>query len=380
MPNIAKKGIVMKTSRHLFITQAILMAFAAATVFAAPSPSSSDPGSHSVYSTYKFGSDRKVIDFAIAPVAIPAGVLSETIKRDNVLRQSLQSKGVELRFHSFKKGKDANFFMGRGDVEAAIFADIPALTQAATYDTRVVALAKQGFSSIVTTVHTQLGDLKGKRIGNVPGSTSHYALMQTLASAGLKEIDVRIVPMEAGEMPAALADGRIDAFAAWEPAPAIALGNNPDARVINRFISMSFLYFSKSFIDQNPDAARQIVSALVRAISWLKQDKKNLLAATSWAMEANRALTGKGLPLSLQQAAALTTSDILAIPSTAAIPAADLKKQGYLAKAFEFLKTQGQLPANAQWDKTLKNFDNRLLTEVLSNPSRYKLKKYDYTR
>jgi len=110
-----------------------------------PSPSP-DLNHHPVYSTYKFGRDTKVIDFAIAPVAIPAGVLSETIKRDKILRQSLQRLGVELRFHSFQKGKDANFFIRRGDVEAAIFADIPALTLAATFDTKVVALAKQGFS------------------------------------------------------------------------------------------------------------------------------------------------------------------------------------------------------------------------------------------
>lgn len=366
--------------RNLLIIHVILLLVFAKTSSAEKSLKSPDLGQHPVYSKYDFGRDNKIIDFAIAPVAIPAGVLSETIKRDKVLKQSLQRLGIGLRFHSFKNGKDANFFIRRGDVEAAIFADIPALTLAATFDTKVVALAKQGFSSIVAREYKQISELKGKRIGNVPGSTSHYALLQTLASAGLKESDVQLVSMDVGEMPAALASGKIDAFAAWEPAPAIALSNNPEAVVINRFISMSFLYFSKNFADRNTDAAHQIVAALVRAITWLKQDRANLTAATRWTMEANKALTGKDLPLSLHQAEVLTTSDILSIPSSATIPSADLKKQGYLTKAFDFLKMQGYLPAEAQWENTRKNFDNLLLNEVLSKPSKYSLRKFDYSR
>ena len=352
----------------------------AAPVLADKAAANTDLSKHPVYSTYKFSNDTKVIDFAIPPVAIPAGVLSETIKRDRILQQALRKTRIELRFHPFQKGKDANFFMRRGDVEAAIFGDIPALTQAATADAKIVAVAKQGFSSIVTIGHKQVGELKGKRIGNAPGSTSHYALLQALASAGLKESDVKLVPMDVGEMPGALASGKIDAFAAWEPTPAIALGNNHDAVVINRFISMSFLYFSKSFLDRNPEAARQIVAALVRAITWLKQDQRNLLAATRWTMEANKALTGKEMPLSLEQAAALTTSDILSIPSSAVIPAADLQKQGFLFNAFEFLKTNGLLAATTGWDRTRANFDNRVLSEVLAKPAHYGIKKFDYSR
>jgi hypothetical protein len=117
----------------------------------------------------------------------------------------------------------------------------------------------------------------------------------------------------------------------------------------------------------------------VRAITWLKQDRENLITATRWTLEANKALTGKDLPLSLEQAAALTTSDILTIPSSAAIPVADLQKQGYLAKAFDFLKLQGHLPANAQWERTRQNFDNRVLSNVLAKPSGYSLKKFDYS-
>lgn len=373
----------MKTSWKTTVIQVVLMTWflGIAPAMAAEKLSpNSDLSKHPIYSTYKFGNGPKVIDIAIAPVAIPAGVLSETIRRDRILRQSLQGKGIELRFHSFQKGKDANFFMHRGDVEAAIFADIPALTQATTSDARVVAVAKQGFSSIVTVGHKQISDLKGKRIGNAPGSTSHYALLQALSAAGLNGSDVKLVAMDVGEMPGALADGRIDAFAAWEPTPAIALNNYPDAKVINRFISMSFLYFSKPFIEQNPDAARQIVAALVRAISWLKQDRKNLLAATRWTLEANNALTGKDLPLTLDQAAALTTSDILSIPSSAVIPYADLEKQGYLAKAFDFLKMNGLLSVTAEWEKTRRNFDNAILKDVLAKPTKYSLKKFDYSR
>lgn len=373
----------MKKPWSVLLIHALI--FSCTIVYAAPSSADkaaadTDLSKHPVYSTYKFGNTSQVIDVAIVFVAIPTWVLSETIKRDRILQKYLQNKAIELRFHHFNKGRDANYFMRQGDVEAAILSDIPALTMAATSDAKVVTVAKQGYSSIVTSGHKQFGDLKGKRIGNATGSTAHYALLRTLEAAGLKASDIKLVPMDVGEMPGALAAGKIDAFAAWEPTPTIALSNNRDAVVINRFISMNFLYFSKSFIDSNPEPARQIVAALVRAITWLKQDQRNLLSATRWTMEANKALTGKEMPLSLEQAAAITTSDILSIPSSAVIPATDLQKQGYLFKAFEFLKANGLLPAATEWEKTRANFDNRILSKVLAKPARYGIKKFDYSR
>ena len=63
-----------------------------------------------------------------------------------------------------------------------------------------------------------VADLRGKRIATIPNTSSGYFLHRLLASAGLSEADVaveRILPLS--DMPAALADGKVDAVTIWEP-------------------------------------------------------------------------------------------------------------------------------------------------------------------
>lgn len=68
-----------------------------------------------------------------------------------------------------------------------------------------------------------LSDLKGKRIGTMPKTSSAFYLATMLRTVGLSERDVTIVPFVAGtqvplsHMPKALVDKRIDAVTIWEP-------------------------------------------------------------------------------------------------------------------------------------------------------------------
>jgi NitT/TauT family transport system substrate-binding protein len=68
-----------------------------------------------------------------------------------------------------------------------------------------------------------LADLKGKRIGTMPKTSSAFYLAQMLRSVGVAEKDVTIVPFVAGtqvplsRMPQALLDKQIDAVTIWEP-------------------------------------------------------------------------------------------------------------------------------------------------------------------
>lgn len=60
-------------------------------------------------------------------------------------------------------------------------------------------------------------DLRGRRIGAVPGTPAHYFLEQMLARAGLGTQDVSVIPLHENELPTALESGKIDALAADEP-------------------------------------------------------------------------------------------------------------------------------------------------------------------
>jgi NitT/TauT family transport system substrate-binding protein len=60
-------------------------------------------------------------------------------------------------------------------------------------------------------------DLRGRKVGTVRHTSSHFYAVKALRRAGLTEADVTIVDVPLAEMPAALARGDIDALSIWEP-------------------------------------------------------------------------------------------------------------------------------------------------------------------
>ena len=141
-------------------------------------------------------------------------------------------------------------------LEAGLLGDMPTLLSASAGHVLVVGLVKQTSTSIVTAGITQIQALKSRRIGYVPISSAHHTLLQGLASAGLGEVDVKLVPLGIGEMNDALAKGDIDAFAAWEPAPSLALAQHAKNRVIYRGLTTDYFVLNRDFEKRSPEAAR----------------------------------------------------------------------------------------------------------------------------
>ncbi|MBA4368043.1 MAG: hypothetical protein C0403_10460, partial [Desulfobacterium sp.] len=221
---------------YTIILLVILTLFSAFTpAFGADGKPDYDP----LYSTYTFGSkEAKVLDLGTQPMAVPEGLIGAALSHDRLLRRALKERGWELRSHSFLKGLDSNFFFQRGDLDVALTGIWPTLTLASLYDIQVIGLAMQDFDSLITKGRLrQITDLKGKRIGAPSGSTAHHSLLVALETAGMKESDVTIIPIEVSEMSEALIQGRVDAFSSWEPFSANALRTHPEFSVVQRFLS-----------------------------------------------------------------------------------------------------------------------------------------------
>lgn len=104
-------------------------------------------------------------------------------------------------------------------------------TQALRYsianpDLRIIFTVSEGVYRIVARrsagINT-LADLRGKRIGTMPGTSSAYYLQRCLAGAGVSDEEVTIVPFVSGTdrplatMKEALLKHEIDALTIWEP-------------------------------------------------------------------------------------------------------------------------------------------------------------------
>ncbi|MBW4091880.1 MAG: ABC transporter substrate-binding protein [Proteobacteria bacterium] len=68
-------------------------------------------------------------------------------------------------------------------------------------------------------------DLKGKKVGILPGTTQQVFFLERLHMLGMSERDIRPVRVGFADMPAALARGDIDAYVGAEPGPSLSLVN-----------------------------------------------------------------------------------------------------------------------------------------------------------
>lgn len=339
----------------------------------------SDPTKDPDYAGYQFDDPDKFVDVGVQPLLLPEAVLTTLMERDGILRDQLAAVGLTPRFHRFKKGADLNAFFDRGNLEATVTGDMQTLIPLGKGKIRPLALCRVSFSSIVAPRIVPIDDLKGKKIGVTQGSSAHYFLQMALSSAGLSEKDVTIVPLLLFEFSDALSDGRIDAFSAREPAPFIALAANRNNEMIFRGRDYSFINVSTDFAAKHPKTVEPIAASIVRATTWLRKDPQNLLRACGWAISGWEAMAKKKSPMTAEQVALLTRSDLLdASSSVPAIPVETTAENGTVHKEFLFLQGMKKIPAEAKWTAATKAFDFDTVPRLSSDPARNRLNEGRY--
>lgn len=316
------------------------------------------------------------LDLGAQPLGYPSGVISSVMQRDRILSAALAAAGAPMKVHPFKRGADMVALLGEHKLEAGLIGDMPTILAASTGKVWVVGLVKQTSTAIVAASGSQVQDLAGKRIAYVPISSAHHTLLQGLSAGRMDEKNVKLVPMDINAMPDALARGEIDAFAAWEPATSIALSRSTKNRIVFRGRSSDYFVVTREFEQRAPEAARLLIAGYVRAIEWMRRSQKNAEQGASWARADAQSFTGTVPAATVQQVASVTRRDILNVPSAPAI--ANVPGTLPLKPEFEFLRSLGKLPAQADWSNVATSFTYRGLTEVLSDPRKYELRSFDY--
>ena len=329
-------------------------------------------------STYTYDTGATGIDLGGQPLGYPSGMFSSVMARDKILRRRLAALGMELRPHFYVKGFDMIDLLDGQQLEVGLLGDMPTILSAVTNEVAIVALVKQTFSSVIARDVAQIGELRGKRIGNASGSSAHHALLRGLRSAGLSEKDVTLVPLNVDEMPEALAKGSIDAFAAWEPAPSIALRSGKAFKTVYRGLSTDYFVLSRGFVQRHPDGAREVVAAFVRALNWMSSSQEALLQSSSWTLADGAAFSGKAQKTTPDQAAAIVRQEILDVVSAPVIPRTGTDGRDLLQSEFEFLQELGKIPPGMGWDRVASSFARDLLREILERQGRYQLSEFDY--
>ncbi|KAA3652324.1 MAG: hypothetical protein DWQ11_11935 [Proteobacteria bacterium] len=344
-------------------------------VFGAVAHAGHDP----VYASYDLAPRAASADVGVQPLGYPTGLVGAAMGRDRLLRHALATLGLELKTFAFRRGPDIVDRLGGQRLEAGLVGDMPTLAAIAAGDTLVAGVVKFSTSAVVSREIGLMENLRGRRIAYVEGSSAHYTLLEGLASAGLKESDVELVAMPVNDMPDALRDGTVSAFAAWEPAPAIALAQDPAHRIVFRGRSTDYLLISRQFAEAHPEAARQLTAALVRAIRWMQRRRDNIETAARWAMADGARLTSEPTQASVSQAVRITRAELLDIPALPTIPASAHGMQG-LGGKLGLLQRLGKIPHTVGAAEVTQAFDYDGLAAVLSAPAKYRLNNFEYDR
>ncbi len=300
------------------------------------------------YEGYTFHNDRR-INFGIQPMWVPASAIIEVMKRDEELLASLKKYGYEIRWYDFSSGNDVNQFIKSGKLHGGIGGDMPALTLAAEMDIRIVSIIQYGACSIISRGLKSISNLEGKKIGYSRGSNAHFLLANSLSIMKIDLSKAGLVDMNVHEMPQKLMNGEIDAFSAWEPAPAIALKMDPGLTRTAKGYTLGFMYFSGSFFDAHAPLVREMALAQARAMKWMSAGIDNIHLSSRLALQAYENYTGSRSPLAVEDYSGLSKEDIIGIFRNPSIRPNMLLKNSSLHNEFKMLKDIGFIKKGAEW-------------------------------
>jgi sulfonate transport system substrate-binding protein len=211
----------------------------------------------------------------------PSG-LSGAVASDGWLESQLAKSGFKLRFVDMPHaigGPMINESFVNKSVEFAYYGDLPAVIGASGgAPIRLVMPFNGGTNAYLLVAPNSpaksIADLRGKRIALHRGRPWEAVFARLIESQGLTVADFKIMNVNPSAGAAALAAGKVDAFVG-PIADANRLTEQGAGRILwstktapKAWASRTELFGRSDFVDANPEAARLVAAAYVRAAQW----------------------------------------------------------------------------------------------------------------
>jgi sulfonate transport system substrate-binding protein len=240
-----------------------------------------------------------------------------------------------LSWSEFGSGNLMVEAMNGGAIDLAYGSEIPPIfARVSDARIRVIAVIKGDVNEQVVLVPRESGihsiaDLKGRRVGYVKATTTHYYLLKMLEEVGLSFADITPVNLTPADGRAAFEAGALDAWAIYGYSVPLTKSKT-GARVLKTalgYLSGNYLYFAHP--DALADAARQaaIADYLLRirqGFLWLDDHAETFAAAQAPLIGVPREFILEMLG-NVSQPRRLTAPDQTAIGSEQAVADAFVK-------------------------------------------------------
>lgn len=152
-----------------------------------------------------------------------------------------------------------------------------------------------------------LASLRGKRIAASFGTINHLYALALLEKGGLTPADVTMVNTPPPDMTVALLSKGIDAFAAWDPWPIVALRDVPGAvEVVRGGDVISYLGFNvatRAWAANNGQTIVKVLAGLSEADQWMRKNPQRAAQiATRWVPGLRQEVAEAAMEFNIQQA------------------------------------------------------------------------------
>ncbi len=152
-----------------------------------------------------------------------------------------------------------------------------------------------------------LASLRGKRIAASFGTINHLYALALIEKAGLTPNDVTLVNTPPPDMTVALLSRGIDAFAAWDPWPIVALRDVPGAvEVVRGGDVISYLGFNvttRAWAAGNGPTIVKVLAGLAEADQWMRKNPQRAAqVATRWVPGLRQEVAEAAMEFNIQQA------------------------------------------------------------------------------
>ncbi len=193
-----------------------------------------------------------------------------------------KEQGLDLVFKVYPSGKRALLGMLDGKADIATTSDVPFMAQLHKHpNLRIVATLGSADNELKIVTRTDRGikepaDLKGKTIATQQASAVHFFLYLYLLQQYLNQKDVNILFMKIEDLPAALAEGKIDAMSLREPfitkASELLNGQIQIFSAPGLYRKTYNLVTDKAYIKAHPDIIEKLLKALIKAEGFVEHN------------------------------------------------------------------------------------------------------------
>ncbi|MDQ0204497.1 aliphatic sulfonate ABC transporter substrate-binding protein [Pectinatus haikarae] len=292
----------------------VILLFVLATLLVAGCGLNSEEGSGS--SSADKANSSNVLRIGAQPYPLYASIY--VAKEKGYLDEELKKVGATYEWTDFKSGPLVNEAVASGHDDIGFMADMPAiLAKSSGQDIQIIADVAYGEKALALLAGpgsdiVSAGQLKGKKVAYGKGTYAQHLLALLLEKENLTFNDIQSVNIPAGDIPAALESGQIDAAVIWEPfiSQLVASGK---AKVIADGTGIKrgnlVTYAVKKYAEENPQIIAAYIKACQRASDYIKSNPKEAAELIAKDMKVDPLILEDTFK-NLHYDQALTTEDV----------------------------------------------------------------------